>query len=161
MIIIIIIQVIVIHHLFVIAYDDAHQHTNQYLKSENKHHHQWISLKQFCTTRYNDTIEPEVGPIMCPKLFASTPHAPHRNCSRMMFDSSTINISQSLLSSSSYVDTKVYWQHVLNTLRTHLGQHVVYFLGDSMKAQMLTQLRCLEEFADIQFNHRQHIHGSD
>jgi len=152
----IIIQVIANYHLIAGAYDASNQHTNLYIKSENKHN-QLISLKQFCQAKYKDTIEPKVEPIMCPKLFLSTPHVPHRNCSRM-FDSS-IDISHSSLSSS-YVDTKLYWQHLLNQFRTHLGKHVVFFLGDSMKAQMLTQLRCLEEFADIQFIHHHHIHGS-
>lgn len=55
-----------------------------------------VSSNQFC----NDTIvEPKLEPIMCPKLFSSSPHIHGHFCPRL-FD---LNIS--LLQSSSYAVT--------------------------------------------------------
>ena len=46
----------------------------------------------------------------------------------------------------------------MNKFRTHLGDRVVFFVGDSLKKQMLTQLRCLEDFTAVSIKH--HIHDS-
>ena len=112
---------------------------------------QSISLKQFCETMYNDAIEPEIQPIICPKFFYSSTQ--NAICPRL-FDS---NINNPLLSSS-YVNIKSYWQHLLNKFKKHLGDREVFFVGDSLKKQMLTQLRCLEDFTAVSIIH--HIHDS-
>ena len=125
------------------------------VKTKNEHRlnlQQLLSLKQFCETAYNDTIEPEIQPIMCPRF---VPNSPAMLCPRL-FDSN-INFSIPLLSSS-YADTKLQWQHLLNKFKKHLGDRVVFFLGDSLKKQMLTQLKCLEVFTAVSVIH--HIHDS-
>jgi hypothetical protein len=125
------------------------------VKTKNEHQlnlQQLLSLKQFCETAYNDTIEPEIQPIMCPRF---VPNSPSMLCPRL-FDSN-INFSNPLLSSL-YADTKLHWQHLLNKFKKHLGDRVVFFLGDSLKKQMLTQLKCLEVFTAVSVIH--HIHDS-
>ena len=71
LIFVIIIKLIAIHHHIFIT--DADSDANHHIKSESIHS-QLISLKQFCETKYNDTIEPEVAPNICPKLFSTGPH---------------------------------------------------------------------------------------
>jgi len=124
------------------------------VKAKNEHQlQQSISLKQFCETMYNDTIEPEIQPIICPKFFYSSIH--NVVCPRL-FDSN-INFSNPLLSSS-YADTKLHWQHLLNKFKKHLGDRGVLFVGDSLKLQTVAQLRCLEDFTAVSIMH--HIHDS-
>lgn len=111
-------------------------------------------MNQFCETKNNDTIEPKVEPIMCPKLFSTSPHLLGQQCPRLL--DSNINTSHPLLNSL-YSGIKLYWQHLLNQFMTHLGSRDVYFVGDSLNGQMRNQMFCLEEFTDIKFMH--HIHG--
>ena len=89
---------------------------------------------------------------MCPKLFSSSPHIHGHFCPRLL----DLNIS--LLQSSSYAVTKSYWQTLLHKFKTHVGRHQVFFLGDSIRGQMISQFRCLEDFTAVSIMH--HVHDS-
>jgi len=93
---------------------------------------------------YNETIEPEMQSIICPKFFSTSIH--NVVCPKM-FDSNII-ISSPLLRSS-YADTKLHWQHLLKKLQIHLGDGEVFFVGDSLKLLTIAQLRCLEDFTAV------------
>ena len=67
------------------------------IKANNEYQqHKSMSLKHFCETNtYNNTIEPEIQPIMCPKFFSSSIHTV---VCPILFDLN-ITISYPLLSS--------------------------------------------------------------
>ena len=111
------------------------------------------SLVQFCTTNRDDTIEPKLEPILCPDYFKARPEIHGHFCPRLL----NANLSNQL-KSSLYLSTKLYWKKLFHKFKIHLRNQTVYFLGDSIRGQMMSQMRCLEDFTDIKLMN--HIHES-
>ena len=104
------------------------------------------TLKEFCQKHMNLTIQPQIQPILCPKLAAEgKANTPHYICETL---NSNISI-HNYLHQHEYIYTKLFWNDLLTKFIDHLSNREVMFVGDSLTVNTYFHFKCLAEFASI------------
>lgn len=105
-----------------------------------------LPLENFCQHNINDSIKPKLEPILCPYYYNHM----YKNSNHAYFCPRLNNPNISIHQLTAYESTKIYWQKKMHQLKKHLGNQTVYFLGDSINGLIITQMRCLQDFAQYE-----------
>ena len=106
------------------------------------HYNVDTSFGDFCKYHINETIEPRIEPILCPKV----KYHKDAYCSQYVDNNRSIS---NYHNQTIYKNFKSYYSKLFKDLLKYLKNRKVYFIGDSVTIHSYAQIECLSHYTKI------------